>query len=84
VHEKSAARLLLILPAKYNTSDGAALSKDGKPVDMDVVVEGFIVANGVTWKEDTLFVSETILARTPKTKEGEKNLLLRAVSMPLL
>jgi ketosteroid isomerase-like protein len=171
VHEKSAARLLLILPAEYNTPDGAALSKDGniilsipnfnndhliqtgkikkpspsvlakidknnqittwykfkeedmhpetgrigpmdaafgpdgnlyladmqifwngehksrllrinmkdgKPVDMDVVVEGFIVANGVTWKEDTLFVSETILAHTPKTKEGEKKPALKS------
>ncbi len=45
--------------------------KDGQPVNMDVVVEGFIVANGVTWKGNTLFVSETILAHTPATKEGE-------------
>lgn len=46
--------------------------KDGKPIDMDVVVEGFIVANGMTWKGTTLFVSETILAHTPETKKGEK------------
>ena len=45
--------------------------KDGQPVNMDVVVEGFIVANGVTWKGNTLFVSETILVHTPTTKEGE-------------
>ncbi|MDM8553969.1 hypothetical protein QUF75_04490 [Desulfococcaceae bacterium HSG7] len=52
--------------------------KDGQPVDMDVVVEGFIVANGVTWKGDTLFVSETILAHTPKTKEGEQKPALKS------
>jgi sugar lactone lactonase YvrE len=46
--------------------------KNGQPVDMDVVVEGFIVANGVTWKGNTLFVSETILAHTPKTEEGKQ------------
>ena len=45
--------------------------KDGKPVDMDVVVEGFIVANGMTWKGNTLFVSETILAHTPATEEAK-------------
>ncbi len=45
--------------------------KNGQPVNMDVVVEGFIVANGVTWKGNTLFVSETILAHPPATKEGE-------------
>ena len=33
---------------------------------------------GVTWKEDTLFVSETILAHTPKTKEGEKKPALKS------
>jgi len=46
--------------------------KDGEPVNMDVVVEGFIVSNGLVWKGDTLFVSETILAHSPKVKEGEK------------
>ncbi len=46
--------------------------ENGKPVDMDVVVEGFIVANGMAWKGDTLFVSETILRHTPQTKEGEE------------
>ncbi len=43
----------------------------GKAIGMDVVVEGFIVANGMAWKGDTLFVSETILRHTPKTKKGE-------------
>ncbi len=43
----------------------------GKPVNMDVVVEGFIVANGLAWKGDTLFVSETILQHMPKVKQGE-------------
>ena len=42
---------------------------NGQPVDMDVVVEGLIVANGVSWKGNTLFVSETILAHTPKTEK---------------
>ncbi len=46
--------------------------EDGKPVDMDVVVEGFIVANGMVWKGNTLFVSETILQHMPKVKEGEE------------
>lgn len=43
---------------------------DGRPVSMDVVVEGFIVANGMVWKGDTLFVTETVLAHP---KKGEKN-----------
>jgi len=47
--------------------------KNGQPVDMDVVVEGFIVANGVVWKGNTLFVSETILQHMPKVEEGEQN-----------
>jgi sugar lactone lactonase YvrE len=38
---------------------------------MDVVVEGFIVANGVVWKGDTLFVTETILTHPPKVEEGQ-------------
>ncbi len=46
--------------------------QDGKPVDMDVVAEGFIVSNGLVWKGDALFVSETVLAHPPKVKEGEK------------
>jgi hypothetical protein len=46
--------------------------RNGKPVSMDVVVEGFIVANGTVWKGDTLFVTETILVHLPKVKEGEK------------
>ncbi len=52
--------------------------KDGQPVDMDVVVEGFIVANGVTWKGDTLFVSETILAHTPKIEKGQQKPALKS------
>ena len=35
---------------------------DGRPVGMDVVVEGFMVANGMVWKGDTLFVTESVLA----------------------
>jgi sugar lactone lactonase YvrE len=52
--------------------------KNGQPVDMDVVVEGFIVANGVTWKGNTLFVSETILAHTPTTEEGKQKPALKS------
>ncbi len=52
--------------------------KNGQPVDMDVVVEGFIVANGVTWKGNTLFVSETILTHTPKTEEGKQKPALKS------
>jgi sugar lactone lactonase YvrE len=46
--------------------------ENGNAVSMDVVVEGFIVANGMVWKEDTLYVTETILAHTPTLEEGEK------------
>lgn len=46
--------------------------ENGKAVSMDVVVEGFIVANGMVWKGDTLYVTETILAHTPALEEGEK------------
>ena len=52
--------------------------KDGQPVDMDVVVEGFIMANGVTWKGNTLFVSEPILAHTPKTEDGKQKPALKS------
>ncbi len=46
--------------------------KNGEPVSLDVVVEGFIVSNGMVWKGETLFVSETILAHPPQVNEGEK------------
>lgn len=46
--------------------------ESGKATGMDVVVEGFIVANGMIWKGDTLFVSETILRHTPEVIEGEE------------
>ncbi len=46
--------------------------ENGNPIDVDVVVEGFIVANGIAWKGNTLFVSETILQHMPKVKEGEQ------------
>jgi len=52
--------------------------KNGQPVNMDVVVEGFIVANGLTWKGNTLFVSETILAHTPETEEGKQKPALKS------
>ena len=45
--------------------------ENGKAIDMDVVVEGFIVANRVAWKGDTLFVTETILRHTPQINQGE-------------
>ncbi len=45
--------------------------EDGRAIDMDVVVEGFIVANGVCWKENTLFVSETILKHPVKTEKNQ-------------
>ena len=43
---------------------------DGRPVGMDVVVEGFIATNGMVWKGDTLFVAETVLVHP---RGGEKN-----------
>ncbi|MDP6524357.1 MAG: SMP-30/gluconolactonase/LRE family protein [Kiritimatiellia bacterium] len=45
--------------------------KDGKPVDCDVVVEGFICSNGMAWKGDKLYVSETILVHPEKVEEGQ-------------
>ncbi len=45
--------------------------KNGKPVDCDVVVEGFICSNGMVWDGDKLYVSETILIATPETAEGQ-------------
>jgi len=47
---------------------------DGRPVGMDVVVEGFKVANGMVWKGDTLFVTESVLAY-PKGSETNSQLL---------
>lgn len=54
--------------------------ENGKAVGMDVVVEGFIVANGMVWKADTLFVTDTILRHSPQTEQGQpKPLLLSGV-----
>ena len=47
---------------------------DGRPVGVDVVVEGFMIANGMVWKGDTLFVTETVLAY-PKRNEKNSKLL---------
>ena len=47
---------------------------DSRPVCMDVVVEGFMIANGMVWKGDTLFVTETVLAY-PKRSEKNSQLL---------
>ncbi|MEH6452312.1 MAG: hypothetical protein V7782_04640 [Psychromonas sp.] len=46
--------------------------EDGKPVNMDVVVEGFIVANGLIWRGDTLYVTESILKHEAAPKEGQQ------------
>lgn len=43
---------------------------DGRPVSMDAVVEGFMISNGVVFKGDTLFVTESVLEYPNK---GEKN-----------
>jgi len=43
---------------------------DDRPVNVDVVVEGFIVANGLVWKGGTLFVTESVLAHDNKGKEN--------------
>jgi len=51
--------------------------KNGKPVNMDVVVEGFIFANGLIWKDSTLFVTESILENIPQNKK--KTALLSGV-----
>ncbi len=36
--------------------------EDGKAVDMDVVVTGFIASNGLFWEDSTLFVTESVMA----------------------
>jgi len=45
--------------------------KNGKPVNCEVVVEGFICSNGMVWDSDILYVSETILVATPEPAEGQ-------------
>jgi sugar lactone lactonase YvrE len=40
---------------------------NGKPTSMDVVVEGFIASNGMYWKEDNLFVTESVLEASGKS-----------------
>lgn len=40
----------------------------GVAKDMDVVAEGFIVANGLVWNANKLYVSESILVHTPKAE----------------
>jgi len=45
---------------------------DGRPVGMDVVVEGFMVANGMVWKGDTLFVTESVLAYPKGSKKNSQ------------
>lgn len=37
--------------------------KDGQATSCDVVVEGFIVSNGIAWKGNTIYVSETVLEK---------------------
>ena len=45
--------------------------KNGKPVDCEVVVEGFICSNGMVWHGDKLYVSETVLTHTPEAAKGK-------------
>lgn len=45
--------------------------KDGKPVNCEVAVEGFICANGMAWHGNSLYVSETILIHPPKAEDGQ-------------
>jgi sugar lactone lactonase YvrE len=49
--------------------------ENGTPVGVDVAVEGFILANGMVWKGDRLFVTESILGRA----EGEDHPLVSGV-----
>jgi sugar lactone lactonase YvrE len=44
--------------------------RNGKPVGCDVLVEGFICANGMVWHGEQLYVSETILMESPAAEEG--------------
>lgn len=38
---------------------------DGKPTGCDVVVDGFVVANAVVWKGNTVYVSDTVFKHVP-------------------
>ena len=40
--------------------------ENGKPIGMDVLVEGFIACNGMVWNGNTLFVTESILSHAPQ------------------
>lgn len=44
---------------------------NGKPTSCEVVVEGFICANGMVWHGDKLYVSETILMHAPEAAQGQ-------------
>lgn len=52
--------------------------KNGKAVGMDVLVEGFIAANGLAWRGDTLFVTEPILKHSNNVN-GKKEKLISGV-----
>jgi sugar lactone lactonase YvrE len=49
--------------------------ENGKAVSVDTVVQGFVVANGMVWKGDRLFVTESLLGR----EEGASAPLLSGV-----
>ncbi len=38
---------------------------DGKPTGCDVVVQGFVCANAVVWKGNTVYVSDTVFKHVP-------------------
>ena len=46
--------------------------KDGRATSCDVVVEGFGVSNAVIWRDDVVYISDTVLAATPKVADGEE------------
>ena len=49
--------------------------QDGKAIDTDVVATGFILTNGMVWKGETLFVTESVLG----VEEGTDAPLLSGV-----
>ncbi len=44
--------------------------EDGRAIGCDVVVDGFGVSNAVIWRDDVVYVSDTVLVVTPETAPG--------------
>lgn len=56
--------------------------RDGKAVGVDVVAEGLIAANGLYWRDDTLFVTDSLIVDPATQKKGEP-LMSGVYALPL-